>query len=108
MRILIWTFCAAAITMCVIAAVMLARTWRELIWVSAFLGVFALTKIALANGLFYIMMHCDTDRREASPAPPPVPGPKRRAIMRVLPRRPTRAPQPVTATSNRVASAPNS
>jgi hypothetical protein len=95
-RILVWTFGATAVTMCVIATIMLARTWNELLWAVSFLVVFTLAKIALANGLFYIMVNCDTDRRaapaESLPSPPETAqAPRRRARRRLS------APSIVTA-----------
>jgi nitrate/nitrite transporter NarK len=61
LRILLWTFALAAIAMCLTVVLTLARTWSELLWVSAFVLVFALLKIALANALFYVMIHYDKE-----------------------------------------------
>jgi hypothetical protein len=63
-KILLWTFALAAIAMCVTVVVTLARSWNELLWISAFVLVFAILKIALANALFYLMINYDKDRHE--------------------------------------------
>jgi nitrate/nitrite transporter NarK len=63
LRILLWTFALAAIAMCLTVVVTLSRTWTEMLWVSAFVLVFALLKIALANALFYVMINYDKDAR---------------------------------------------
>ncbi|MGH7837796.1 MAG: hypothetical protein ACREQC_08235 [Candidatus Binataceae bacterium] len=79
-KILLWTFALAAIAMCVTVVVTLARSWDELLWISAFVLVFALLKIALANALFYVMINCDKDRREIPLKPASVLKPPPRVI----------------------------
>jgi hypothetical protein len=78
LRILLWTFALAAIAMCLTVVVTLSRTWTEMLWVSAFVLVFALLKIALANALFYVMINYDKDAR---------PGPARNTAILQPPRR---------------------
>ena len=48
----------------------------------AFVLVFALLKIALANALFYVMVNCDKDRREIAVKPVTVLKPPRPEIRR--------------------------
>jgi hypothetical protein len=66
LKILLWTFALAAIAMCATVVVTEARSWTEFWWISGFVVVFALLKIALANALFYLMVHCDSDARIAT------------------------------------------
>jgi len=61
MRVLLWTFALTAIAMCATVVVCFASNWSEVLWISSFLLVFALCKIALANALFYVMVHYDAD-----------------------------------------------
>jgi hypothetical protein len=63
LRVLLWTFALSALAMCVTVVVTLARSWTEFLWISAFVLVFALLKIALANALFYVMINFDKDAR---------------------------------------------
>jgi len=79
-KILLWTFALAAIAMCATVVVTLARSWNEFLWISAFVLVFALLKIALANALFYVMINYDKDRREIPPPPAAALKPPPRAI----------------------------
>ena len=79
-KILLWTFALAAISMCVTVVVTLARSWNEFLWISAFVLVFALLKIALANALFYVMINCDKERREVPLKPAAVLEPQPRTI----------------------------
>lgn len=68
-RILLWGFLTTAVVLCAIVATALAKTWLELLIFSGILVIFVLTKIFLANALFYMMMHYDTDGHAAPPAP---------------------------------------
>jgi hypothetical protein len=62
LRILLWTFALSAIAMCATVVFMLSpHGWRDLLWISSFMLVFALAKIALAQALFYIMVSYDDD-----------------------------------------------
>ena len=62
LRILLWTFALSAIAMCATVVFMLSpHGWRDLLWISSFMLVFALAKIALAQALFYIMVNYDDD-----------------------------------------------
>ncbi|HLW71873.1 MAG TPA: hypothetical protein VKS22_14760 [Candidatus Binataceae bacterium] len=79
-KILLWTFALAALAMCVTVVVTLARSWDELLWISAFVLVFAILKIALANALFYVMINYDKDRREIPLKPADAHKPPPRAI----------------------------
>lgn len=59
-RILVGTFGATAIVMSVVVVAVASNTWTDVIVMSAFVIVFALTKIALADALFYVMIRSDT------------------------------------------------
>lgn len=72
MRVLLWTFALTALAMCTAVVVCFAGDWSQMLWISLFLGVFALCKIALANALFYVMVNYDT-ARATGPANPPEP-----------------------------------
>jgi hypothetical protein len=69
LRLLLWSFGLTAIAMCAIVVAMLSRSWHEMLWIAGFLTVFALLKIALANALFYLMVHYDKDRRTPARLP---------------------------------------
>lgn len=71
-RIALWGFLLTAVGLCAMVALALAKTWTELLIFSGILVIFALTKIFLANALFYMMMHYDKDAR--SQPGPPIPG----------------------------------
>lgn len=82
-KILLWGFLIGAIGLCAIVAVVLSKSWTELFIFSGILVIFALTKIFLANALFYIMLHYDQDARSQPVAP------HKRAVLplrRTLPR----------------------
>ncbi len=69
LRILLWTFALSAIAMCATVVFTLSpHGWRDLLWISSFMLVFALAKIALAQALFYIMVNYDDDS-SANPDP---------------------------------------
>jgi hypothetical protein len=104
MRVLLWTFALTAIAMCITVVACFASSWTQVMWISAFLLVFTLCKIGLANALFYVMVHYDADRaRRVVPAPSmdsvrPVavalrPGRTRRALRSVA--RSAKPPRPV-------------
>ncbi len=89
LRILLWTFALSAIAMCATVVFTLSpHGWRDLLWISSFMLVFALAKIALAQALFYIMVNYDDDS-SASPDP----GIGERAKLRPLTRDGKRTPR---------------
>lgn len=80
LRVLLWTFALSAIAMCVTVVVTLARSWTEFWWISAFVLVFALLKIALANALFYVMINFDKDARPIATRKTTILQPPRRKV----------------------------
>jgi len=101
LRILLWTFALAAIAMCATVVFMLSpHGWRDLIWISSFMLVFALAKIALAQALFHIMINYD----EESPTRPD-PGVVERAKLIPLTRDGKRAPRAKRALTGTVTAA---
>src|SRR6266851_2606591 len=70
LRILLWTFALSAIAMCATVVFTLSpHGWRDLLWISSFMLVFALAKIALAQALFYIMVNYDDDSSSGADDP---------------------------------------
>src|SRR5271155_4098426 len=59
--ILISAFGATAIVMSIAVVVVASSTWTDVLVMSAFVFVFALAKIVLADVLFYLMMRSDAD-----------------------------------------------
>jgi len=57
--ILIGSFFVTATVMCAAVVVMVSSTWTDVIIMSAFVLVFALLKIMLANALIYTMLRYD-------------------------------------------------
>ncbi len=57
--ILIGSFFVTALVMCAVVVAMVSSTWTDVIIMSAFVLVFALLKIALANALIYTMLRYD-------------------------------------------------
>jgi hypothetical protein len=57
--ILIGSFFLTATAMCAAVVVMVSHTWTDVIIMSAFVLVFALLKIVLANALIYTMLRYD-------------------------------------------------
>jgi len=57
--ILIGSFFVTATIMCAAVVVMVSSTWTDVIIMSAFVLVFALLKIMLANALIYTMLRYD-------------------------------------------------
>ena len=57
--ILIGSFFVTAMVMCAAVVVMVSNTWTDVIIMSAFVLVFALLKIMLANALIYTMLRYD-------------------------------------------------
>jgi hypothetical protein len=57
--ILVGTFGVTAIVMSAVVVAVASNTWTDVLVMSAFVIVFALSKIALANALFYVMMRSD-------------------------------------------------
>src|SRR5215472_14664998 len=67
--ILIGSFFLTATAMCAAVVVMVSHTWTDVIIMSAFVLVFALLKIVLANALIYTMLRYDAATTNvASPA----------------------------------------
>ena len=63
--ILIAAFGVTAIAMSVAVVVVASNTWTDVLVMSAFVFVFALAKIGLANALFYVMIKSDAATEEA-------------------------------------------
>jgi hypothetical protein len=59
--ILVSAFGATAIVMSIAVVVVASSTWTDVLVMSAFVFVFALAKIVLADVLFYLMMRSDAD-----------------------------------------------
>lgn len=57
--ILIGSFFITAVVMCAVVVAMVASTWTDILVMSAFVIVFALLKIVLANALIYTMLRYD-------------------------------------------------
>jgi protein-S-isoprenylcysteine O-methyltransferase Ste14 len=57
--ILIGAFFVTATVMCVVVVAMVSSTWTDVLLMSAFVLVFALLKIVLANALIYTMLRYD-------------------------------------------------
>jgi hypothetical protein len=57
--ILIGSFFITAVVMCAAVVAMVASTWTDVLIMSAFVLVFALLKIVLANALIYTMLRYD-------------------------------------------------
>jgi len=62
--ILIGSFFITALVMCAVVVAMVASTWAEVLIMSAFVLVFALLKIVLANALIYTMLRYDAATAE--------------------------------------------
>jgi hypothetical protein len=72
--ILIGSFFGAAVVMCAAVVVMVSTTWTDVIVMSAFVLVFALLKIVLANALIYTMLRYDAaDQKALAEADPVAP-----------------------------------
>ena len=65
--ILVGSFFVTATVMCAVVVAMVSTTWTDVVIMSAFVLVFALLKIVLANALIYTML-----RYDAACADPPV------------------------------------
>jgi membrane protein YdbS with pleckstrin-like domain len=59
--ILIGSFFVTATVMCAAVVVMVSNTWTDVVIMSAFVLVFALLKIVLANALIYTMLRYDAE-----------------------------------------------
>jgi hypothetical protein len=57
--ILIGSFFVTALVMCAVVVAMVSSTWTDVIVMSAFVLVFALLKIVLANALVFTMLRYD-------------------------------------------------
>jgi uncharacterized protein (DUF983 family) len=67
--ILIGSFFATALVMCVAVVAAVSSTWTDVLVMSAFVLVFALLKIVLANALMFAMLRADShDRTVVIPA----------------------------------------
>jgi hypothetical protein len=67
--ILTSSFFVTALVMCAVVVAMVSNTWTDVIIMSAFVLVFALLKIMLANALIYTMLRYDAATADAaSPA----------------------------------------
>jgi hypothetical protein len=58
--ILIGSFFGTALVMCAVVVAMVSKTWTDLLMISAFVFVFALLKVGLANALIYAMVRFDS------------------------------------------------
>src|SRR5712692_7511738 len=63
--ILIGSFFVTAVVMCAAVVAMVSSTWTDVIIMSAFVLVFALLKIVLANALIYVMLRYDAETLNA-------------------------------------------
>jgi hypothetical protein len=59
LHILIGSFFVTALVMCAVVVAMVSNTWTDVIIMSAFVLVFALLKIVMANALIYTMLSYD-------------------------------------------------
>ena len=66
--ILIGALTVAALAMSAAVIATEANTWNDVRVMSAFVMVFALLKVGLANALFYVMMRADEASEAAAPA----------------------------------------
>lgn len=66
--ILIGALTVAAIAMSAAVIATEANTWDDVMVMTAFVMVFALLKVGLANALFYVMMRADAASEAAAPA----------------------------------------
>jgi hypothetical protein len=66
MAVLVGVFSLTAIAMGVAVVVEASNTWRDVAVMSAFVIVFGLTKVALANALFYVMVSSDAKMEAVS------------------------------------------
>ncbi|GEM_PF-2287333 len=62
--ILVGSFFITAVVMCVAVVAMVSNTWTDVLIMSAFVLVFALLKILLANALIYAMLRDDRARAQ--------------------------------------------
>jgi membrane protein YdbS with pleckstrin-like domain len=86
LSILIGSFFVTAMVMCAAVVAMVSNTWTDLIIMSAFVLVFALLKIALANALIYTMWRYDAATANVSAETP-----RARSYRRATPLRPAPA-----------------
>jgi hypothetical protein len=91
---LIGSFFITATVMCAAVVAMVSSTWTDVLIMSAFVLVFALLKIVLANALIYAML-----RYDAATAEVPVPSQSARSY-----RRSTPMPRPPVVRGRRIAS----
>jgi hypothetical protein len=92
--ILIGSFFGAALVMCAAVVAMVSSTWTDVVVMSAFVLVFALLKIVLANALIYAMLRYDAADQTALAEARTVPGYRRPAPVRQAPEPIRQAPEP--------------
>jgi hypothetical protein len=83
--ILIGSFFVTATIMCAAVVAMVSSTWTDVLIMSAFVLVFALLKIALANALIYAMLRYDAASVEAPVPARALGGHRRFTSIRKLP-----------------------
>jgi len=83
--ILTGSFFVTAIVMCAVVVVMVSSTWTDVIIMSAFVLVFALLKIVLANALIYTMLRYDAATADVPVRAEAVRGYRRFASIRRIP-----------------------
>lgn len=83
--ILIGAFFVTATVMCVAVVAMVSSTWTDVLVMSAFVLVFALLKIVLANALIYTMLRYDATTEDVPAQSRAIPGYARVASIRQTP-----------------------
>jgi hypothetical protein len=83
--ILIGSFFVTATVMCAAVVVMVSSTWTDVMIMSAFVLVFALLKIVLANALIYTMLRYDAATTNVAVPTGGVRGNRRFAPIRQVP-----------------------
>jgi hypothetical protein len=59
MYVLIGSFFVTAVAMCIAVVAVVSKNWTDVLIMSAFVLVFAVLKIGLANALMYVMLRFD-------------------------------------------------
>jgi predicted membrane protein len=83
--ILIGAFFVTATVMCAAVVAMASSTWTDVLVMSAFVLVFALLKIALANALIYTMLRYDATTEDVPAQSMAIPGYARVSSIRQTP-----------------------
>jgi membrane protein YdbS with pleckstrin-like domain len=83
--ILIGSFFVTAVVMCATVVVTASSTWTDVVVMSAFVLVFALLKIVLANALIYTMLRYDSESAKVALEAGTVRGDRRFAPIRQVP-----------------------